>query len=138
MLPEHKEIINNTIQQARNIIRIETGYSISLVWELFSTPQEIERDIENVIQAARTATKTEGVSFNFSRKKDLVTCKQVICYLLRSRHHDKVSFPRIANLIQAKDHTTAMHNYDTAKNLIASKDFAFTTALSDTLELLNK
>jgi chromosomal replication initiator protein len=44
------------------------------------------------------------------RDKDIVVPRQVAMYLLRSELH--LSFPKIANELGRKDHTTAMHSID--------------------------
>ena len=45
-----------------------------------------------------------------SRKREVVQARQIAMYLLRSELH--LSFPRIANELGRKDHTTAIHSVE--------------------------
>ena len=68
------------------------------------------------------------------RDKDIVLPRQVAMYLLRSELH--LSFPKIANELGRKDHTTAMHSIDKIENLL-SHDFVIRQHLQELRSVLH-
>lgn len=68
------------------------------------------------------------------RDKNIVVPRQIAMYLLRSELH--LSFPKIANELGRKDHTTAMHSIDKIEGLLAH-DFVTRQNLQEIRELLH-
>lgn len=68
------------------------------------------------------------------RDKDIVTPRQVAMYLLRSELH--MSFPKIANELGRKDHTTAIHSVDKVETLLGH-DFVMRQHVQEIREKLH-
>lgn len=60
-----------------------------------------------------------------SRKKELVFCRQIFCYLAK-KNNPKRTFESIGQFLGQFDHTTVIYSYNKVKSFIKNKDLEFT------------
>lgn len=122
--PEVVQAIANLVQS--NIRELEGALNKVLAWQqLKGVPpsvEEVKQQLASISQPAKRGALTSKQIITvvceyfdvplieitgISRKKHLVTPRQIAAYLMRQELH--ASFPNIGNELGGRDHTTAMH-----------------------------
>ncbi|MEK7539999.1 MAG: chromosomal replication initiator protein DnaA [Patescibacteria group bacterium] len=122
--PEVVQAIANLVQS--NIRELEGALNKVLAWQqLKGVPpsvEEVKQQLASISQPAKKGALTSKQIINvvceyfdvplieitgISRKKHLVTPRQIAAYLMRQEL--QASFPNIGNELGGRDHTTAMH-----------------------------
>ncbi len=103
--------IDPTIENVRDLI---TVYNEQNKKNVKFSPQQLIETVASFFDV--TVESIKGVS----RKKELVTPRQIAMYLLREELD--ASFPNIGSELGNRDHTTAMHSYQKIKTEVAANN----------------
>lgn len=135
-----REIINYLAENIHNNIRELEGVLNRILAEI--ELRQINPDLETIKslvmavnvkpkRGALTSRQIIDVVANFydirqedllgnSRKKELVTPRQIVMYIMREIAN--FSFPNIGRELGGRDHTTAMHAYDKVRRLLEKEE----------------
>ena len=134
---EMQERVEAIIAEAQNKIIEATGEHVQLVAK-YSVPIFMIDAYEIRRIVAKCCGVTEKELAGETRTQNACYSRHLTVYLIRTIFRNQITLKEIRNVTGQRDHTTVLHSYTTAKNLIDTQYWKFMEMYTEALERVNK
>jgi chromosomal replication initiation ATPase DnaA len=128
----HKDRVDSLTREYASHIKAVLGIPILVKFSI--TSSEIEPDLLKDLVCEHYGVRWITVRTQ-TRKRDVVTARQVFCYLCRIL--TSLDDEDIAELV-SKDRTTSIHSFNAIKHHLSAKDEYVTNGVNSILGIVNK